>query len=156
MTLSKMIMSKTMTRAMMRVKVSQRLQLLTTRVRNLLHLHRHRLSHRDRVSLALLVAIIPVCCIHQKFGVNKVNGFLFYDYPLEAYWYVYFLSREVAWVLASLFIVRVTKNGLKFFGRLFLVYNIYGLIMYFINFNSVHYYYIPLIIIAIICYKVYS
>lgn len=140
----------------MTARVSQKLQLLATRARNLLRLRRHRLSHSDRVSLALLVTIIPVCCIHQKFGVNKVNGFLFYDYPLEAYWYVYFLSREVAWVLASLFIVRVTRNGLKFFGRLFLAYNVYGLIMYFINFNSVHYYYIPLIIIAIICYKVYS
>jgi len=135
------------TQALSRVHPRHLLQNLT---------RRHSLTKRDRGTLVLMVSILPVCCIHQMFGVGKVNGFLFFDYPLEAYWYVYFLSRSVAWVLVSLVLVRVTKNGLRCFSKLFLAYNIYGLVMYFINFNSVNYYYVPLIIIAIICNKVYN
>lgn len=120
------------------------------------HLHRHRLNSRDRVTLVLLVSIIPVCCIHQMFGANKVNGFLLLNYPLEAWWYVYFLSRSIAWVLVSIALVRITHNGLRFFSKLFLSYCVYGLAMFFINFNSVNYYYVPLIIIAFICNKIYS
>lgn len=129
---------------------------LMIQVRNLQRLLRHRRLHRDeRVTLALMVSIIPVCSIHQMFGAYKINGFLFFNYPMETYWYVYFLSRSVAWVIASVVLVRLTKNGLRFFMKMFCAYCVYGLVMFFINFNSVNFYYVPLLIIAFICNKVY-
>lgn len=118
--------------------------------------HRH-LTRRDVRTLALWVSIIPVCCAHQLFSRTKiVDAFLTISYPLEHWWYVYFLSRSIAWILVSMAIVRMCNRALRPFGKLFLSYNIYGLLMFFINCNSVNYYYAPLIIIAIICNKIYS
>ena len=121
-------------------------------------IHHHRLlSRKDVITLMLWVLIIPVCFTHQLFSQTKtVDGFLAISYPLSEQWYVYFLGRSVAWVLASAAMLRMCSLELRPFGKLFFAYCVYGLVMYFINCNSVNYYYIPLIIILIICNKIYS
>jgi hypothetical protein len=121
------------------------------------HLHHRALNRKDRKTLCLMVAIIPLCCLHQAFSKKQVvNGFLFIHYPLETYWYVKFMCAEIAWVLVSIVVVRLMSRSLKPFGILFLSYCVFNLAMFFINCNSVNYYYLPLIIIAFICNKVYS
>src|SRR5687767_5192860 len=75
--------------------------------------HRH-LTRKDRVTLVLWTSILPVCCIHQLFSrVRAVDGFILIDYSLSEMWYVYFLSRSIAWVLASVAMIRMCNSSLK-------------------------------------------
>lgn len=117
-----------------------------------------KVSKRSAITICIGASIIPLCCVQQLFSESRVvDGFIMTSNPMAERYYVYYLSRSLAWVLISIVAVRMAKNKAeRIFYKMFLAYNIYGFMLFFINYNSVNYYYLPLLIIAFVCNKVYS
>ncbi len=133
------------------------LKLRTALALSLRHLRRRQISRKDRLTVFLGGVIVLMGCVPEMFSKTKmVDAFLLVSVPMTEWTYAYMVCCGVSWIVAMIIIVRCVSCSIKPFFRMLLAYAVYDFILFFVNYNSVNYYYIPLIIIAFICNKVYS
>lgn len=136
---------------------SQTLKLRTAQALSLRLLRHRQLSRKNKTTVLLGGLIVMLGCVPVMFSKTKiVDAHLTVSVPMTAWTYAYLVCGCVQWVIGAVIMVRSVHVSIKPFFKLYLSYCIYDLILFFVNYNSVNYYFVPLIIFSIICNKIYS
>lgn len=122
-----------------------------------LHLHRRQIQQKDKINLILGAIIILLGAVPEAFSkTDMIDAFVLISLPMPVWTYVYMICCGISWILAAIIILRCVNCSIKPFFRVFLAYTVYDFILFFVNYNSATYYYIPLILIALILNKLYA
>jgi len=100
-------------------------------------------SKRTKFTIALIALILPLNEIWQVWKESNavVNPWLALDYPLAIQWYFKFLGHSVSDVLKAIVVFRLSRMNqtLRLAARVYLIYTVFDLVMFFINFNKINY-----------------
>lgn len=136
---------------------SQTLKLRTAQALSLRLLRHRPITRKNKITVLLGGLIILLGCVPQVFSkTSTVDAFLLVSVPMAAWTYAYMVCCGVSWILAMMIIVRCVSPSIRPFFKLMLAYAVYDFILFFVNYNSANYYFVPLIIFSIICNKIYS